>query len=173
MISSRTGTPYKYIKTEVSKICNTRILHTQKASSSPYANRQSSSIILFSIILMKGKKKPFHDSGGKINMRMVFSQSDHTEKYLPATLNTKAEKAFREKKNSSSQWVLNKTKFQKLTQGLWPVDMDLLAPRLSHHVPRYRRGQPEQHQHTWMVGASKINWTNLKVYALTLPHQFL
>ena len=54
----------------------------KKGSSSPCANRQSCSISLF------GKnardKKPTHNSGGKGNIAILFSQLDHTYCRIPA-----------------------------------------------------------------------------------------
>ena len=71
MVSSRTGTAYKYTRTDGSKICNTYILQIQKGPSSPRANGQSSSISLFG---KNGRdKKPTHHSGGKGNMGIFFS----------------------------------------------------------------------------------------------------
>ena len=76
MVSSRTGTAYKYTRVEDSKICNTYILQVQKGSTSPCTNGQSSSISLFG---ENGRdKKPTHDSGAKRNMGILFSQSDYT-----------------------------------------------------------------------------------------------
>ena len=78
MVSSRTGAAYKHTKTEGSKIY---ILQIQKGCSSPCRNGQSSSISLFG---KKGRdKKPTHDSGGKENMAILFSQSDHTYCRIP------------------------------------------------------------------------------------------
>ena len=47
MVSSRTGSAYKYTITESSKISDTYILEIQKGSSSPCANGQSSYISSF------------------------------------------------------------------------------------------------------------------------------
>ena len=44
MISSKTGSAYKYTRPEDSKICDTYILEIQKGSNSPGANEISSSI---------------------------------------------------------------------------------------------------------------------------------
>ena len=44
MVSRRISSAYKYTRTDGSKICDTYILQLQKASSSPCANGQSSSI---------------------------------------------------------------------------------------------------------------------------------
>ena len=82
MVSSRTGTAYKYNRTGGSKICDTYILQIQKGSSSSCANRRSSSISLFG---KNGReKKPTNDSGGKGNMGILFTQSDHTYCRIPA-----------------------------------------------------------------------------------------
>ena len=82
MVSSRTGTTYKYTRTEGSKICDTYILQIPKGSSSPCTNGQSSSISLFG---KNGRdKKPTHDSGGKGDMGILFSQSDQTYCRIPA-----------------------------------------------------------------------------------------
>ena len=82
MVSSRTGAAYKYTTTEGNKTCDTYILQIQKGSSSPCANGQSTSIILFG---KNGRdKKPTCDSGGKGNMGILFSQSDHTYCREPA-----------------------------------------------------------------------------------------
>lgn len=81
--------------------------------------------------------------------------------YLRGTLNTKADKASRELKNSSNEWILNKTVFQKLIQSLGSVDASLLASRLCHQISRYIGWQPDPH--TWM-DAFQINWINLKAY---------
>ena len=76
MVSSRTGTAYRYTRAEGSKICKTYILQVQKGSSSPCTNGQSSSINLFG---KNGRNmKPTHYSGGKGNIGIFFSQSDHT-----------------------------------------------------------------------------------------------
>ena len=40
-----------------------------------------------------------------------------TAEYMPGTLNTRAGKAFKEMKNSSSKSILNKPMFQKLIQA--------------------------------------------------------
>ena len=57
-------------------------MQVRKGSSSPCANGQSSSISLY------GKnvtgKKPTHNSGGKGNMGILFSQSGHTYCRIPA-----------------------------------------------------------------------------------------
>ena len=75
MVSSRTGCAYKYTTIKSSKICDTYILQIQKESSIPCANGLSS-VSLFS---KNGRdKKPTHDSGGKRNMGIWFSQSDYT-----------------------------------------------------------------------------------------------
>ena len=85
--------------------------------------------------------------------------------YLRGTLNTKADKASRELKNSSNEWILNKTVFQKLIQSLGSVDASLLASRLCHQISRYIGWQPDPH--TWM-DAFQINWINLKAYSSTI-----
>ena len=82
MVLSRTGTAYKYTRTEGSKICDTYILQIQKGSSSPCTNGQSSSISLFG---KNGRdKKPTHNSGDKGDMGILFSQSGHTYCRIPA-----------------------------------------------------------------------------------------
>ena len=169
MVSSRTGAGYKYTRTEGSKICVTYILQIQKGSSSPCANGQSSSISFFD---KNGRdQRPTHDSGGKENMGNLFyaNQITLTAEYLPGTLNTRADKAFREVKNSSSEWILNKPIFQKLIQTLGLVDVDLLASKLCHQIPKYISWQPDPH--AWMVDTFQINWTHLKAY--TFPSFFL
>ena len=76
MVSSRTGSAYKYTRTESGKICDTFILQISKVYSSPCTNAQLSSIILFD---KNGRdKKPSHDSGDKRNRAILFSQSDPT-----------------------------------------------------------------------------------------------
>ena len=70
-----------------------------------------------------------------------------TAEYLPGTLNTSADKASREMKNSSSEWILNKPMLQKLIQAFGPLDVDLFA--FSHAT----RSQMDVFQ---------INWTYLK-----------
>ena len=85
-----------------------------------------------------------------------------TAEYLPGTLNTRANKASREMKNSSSEWVLNKPIFQKLIQALVPMDVDMSASKLCHQIPKYINWQPDLH--AWMVNAFQINWTHLKAY---------
>ena len=92
-----------------------------------------------------------------------------TAEYLPGTLNTRADKAFREVKNSSSEWTLNKPIFQKLIQTLALVDVDLFASKLCHQIPKYISWQPDPH--AWMVDTFQINWTHLKAY--TFPSFFL
>ena len=82
MVSSRTCTTYKYTRIEGSKICDTYILQIQKGSSSPCANGQSGSISLFG--KNERDKKPTHDSGGKGNMGILFTQSDPTYCRIPA-----------------------------------------------------------------------------------------
>ena len=42
-----------------------------------------------------------------------------TAEYLPRTLNTMTDKASKEMKNSSSEWILNKPIFQKLISNLY------------------------------------------------------
>ena len=42
-----------------------------------------------------------------------------TAEYLPRTLNTMADKASKEMKNSSSEWILIKSIFQKLISNLY------------------------------------------------------
>ena len=86
-----------------------------------------------------------------------------TAEYLPGTLNTRADKALREMKNCSSEWILNKPIFQKMIQTLRPVDEDLFATRLCHQIPKYISWQPDPH--AWMVDAFQTNWSNLKAYA--------
>ena len=48
------------------------------------------------------------------------------------TLNTRPDKATREIKNLSIEWILNKLIFKKLMQALGPSDVDLLAYKLYH-----------------------------------------
>ena len=86
-----------------------------------------------------------------------------TVEYLPGTLNTRADKASREIKNLSSEWILNKPIFQKLIQTLGPVDVDLFALRLCHQIPKDISWQPDPH--AWMVDTFQINWSHLKAYA--------
>ena len=82
MAPSRTGTAYKYTRTEGSKICYTYILQIQKGSSSPCTNGQSSSISLF---CKNGRdKKSTLDLGGKKKMGILLRQSDHTYCRIPA-----------------------------------------------------------------------------------------
>ena len=67
---------FKYIRSESKKICGTNNFHIQKGLSSPSANAQSRNISLFG---KNGRdKKPTHDSRGKGNIEILFSQSDHT-----------------------------------------------------------------------------------------------
>ena len=68
-----------------------------------------------------------------------------TAEYLTGTLNTRADKASREMKNWSSEWILNKPIFQKMKQTLGPVDVDLFATRLCHQIPKYISWQPDPH----------------------------
>ena len=156
MVSNRTGATYKYTRTEGSKIYDTYILQIQKGSNSPCANGQSSGISLFG---KNGRgKKPTHDSGGKENMGILFNQSHYTYCIIPAgDFKYKTDKASREMKNSSSEWILNKPSFQKLIQALPPVDVDQFASRLHHQIPKYISWQPDPH--AWMVDAFQINWT--------------
>ena len=144
MVLSRTSPAYKYTRAEGSKICDTYILQKQKGPSSPCANGQPSSINLFG---KNGRgKKTTHDSGGKGNMGILFSnQITFTGEYLPGNLKTRADKTSMEMKNSSSEWILNKAIFQKLIQALGPVNVDLFASRLCHQIPRYISWQPDSH----------------------------
>ena len=141
MVSSRTSSAYKYTGKESSKICDTFILQKQKGSSSPSTYGQSSSISLFG---KNGRdKKRTHDSGDKWNMGILFSKSDYSYCRIPVGgLKTRAAKAFREMKNSSSKWILNNPIVQELIQSLGPVDVDLFASKLCHQIPRYRSWQP-------------------------------
>ena len=50
--------------------------------------------------------------------------------------NTRAGKAFRKIKNSSSKWILNKPILHKLIQALLPVDVDLFASKQQACAPR-------------------------------------
>ena len=65
--------------------------------------------------------------------------------YLPGTLNTRADNASREMKNSASEWILNKPIFQQLIQALGPVDVDLFASRLCQQISEYISWQPDPH----------------------------
>ena len=80
IVSSRTETAYKYTGIEGSKICDTYILQIQIGSSSPCANGQSSS----SLVYLVKVGETYHDSGNQTNMRIFFSQSDHTSCRIPA-----------------------------------------------------------------------------------------
>ena len=101
----------------------------------------------------------------KIWQFCLASQITLTAEYLMGTLlqSTRADKASREMKNSSSEWVLNNPIFQKLIQALGPVDVDLFASRLCHQIPKYRSWQPDPH--AWMLDAFQISWIHLKAYA--------
>ena len=97
---------------------------------------------------------------------ILFSQPNHTAEYLRGTLNTRADKASRKMKNSSSKRILNKPIFQKLIQASGPVDVDLFASRLGHQIPKYISWQPDPQ--VWMVDAFQINWAHLKAYTFPL-----
>ena len=61
------------------------------------------------------------------------------------TLNTRPDKATREIKNLSIEWILNKLIFKKLMQALGPSDVDLLAYKLYHQIQKYINWQPDLH----------------------------
>ena len=86
-----------------------------------------------------------------------------TAEYLPGTLKTRVDKDSRKMKNSSIEWILNKSMFQKLIQAFGPVDVDLFACRLCHQIPKYISWKPDPR--AWMVDAFQINWTHIKAYA--------
>ena len=116
------------------------------------------------LVKMGRTAAPTHDSGGKENMVIFFSQSDHTYCGIPAKdFKYQGRQGFQEMKNSSSEWILNKPIFQKLLQALGPVDVDLFESRLCHQIPRNISWQPDPH--VFMVRAFQINWTHLKAYA--------
>ena len=115
--------------------------------------------------------------GGTRNLLMIQEAKETLEfclanqitliaEYLPGTLNTRADKVSSEMKSPSSEWILNKPIVQKLIQALGPVDVDLLASRLCHQIPKYISSEPDPY--AWMVDAFQINWTHLKAYAFPL-----
>ena len=89
-----------------------------------------------------------------------------TAEYLPGIVNTRVDKDSRKMKNSSIEWILNKSMFQKLIQALGPVDVDLFACSLCHQIPKYISWKPDPR--AWMADAFQINWIQLKPYAFQL-----
>ena len=161
IVSSRTGSTYKYTRTEGSKICNNYILQIPKRSSSSCANGQSRNIRLFG---KNGRdKKPSNGSADKGNIGILFSQSDHTYCRIPARdLKYQGKQGFKGNNNFSREWILSRPMFQKRIQGLGTVDVDLFACRLCHQIPRYIKWQPDPH--AWMVDTFQISSTHLKAY---------
>ena len=157
MISRRKGTAYKYTRVEGSKICNNYFLQVQKGSSSPCTNGQSSSISLFGE--KQRGKKPTHGSGGKENMGILFSQSDHAYCRIPAR-NFK----YHGRQNFVKQMDIKEANISKTYTGVrtsvcGSACIQVVQPDSKVHKLATRSTCRD------MVDAFQINWSHLKAYA--------
>ena len=130
MVSSRTGTAYKYTRSEGSKICD-KFCKYKKDLAVPV--QMDNPAALAYLVKMRGKKILLMIQETKEIWEFCLTNLiTLTAGYLPGTLNTRADKASKEMKNSSSEWILNKPIFQKLIQALRPacIKVVLLDPKV-------------------------------------------
>ena len=146
-------------RAEGSKFCDTNILQIQKGSSSPCTNQAA---LVYLVKMGRTRNLLTIQEAREIWEFSLANQITLIAEYLLGTLNTWAGKASRKMKSSSSEWILNKAKFQKLIQTLGPVDVDLFVSRMCHQIPKYISWQPDPH--AWMVDAFQINRSHLKAY---------
>ena len=114
LISSRTGSGYKYSRTEASKIYDIYIQQIQKGSSSPCANGKSSSISLFG------------NNGGTRNLLMIQEAKEIWELCFAF---------FKYKGRQGLQGNEKLVKRMDIKQA--NVDVNLFECKLSNHTQRY------------------------------------
>ena len=85
-----------------------------------------------------------------------------TAAHLPGRLNTEADRMSR-KFSDSTEWMLNKSIFQRIIRRFGVPEIDMFASRLNKQVDRYISWRPEPE--AWAVDAFTVDWSQWDFYA--------
>ena len=82
-------------------------------------------------------------------------------RHIPGRLNVIADKLSRHNQVIQTEWSLSQQVFRLLFSSWALPQLDLLATRFNHKLPRFVSPDPT----AWAVDALSISWENLDVYA--------